>query len=193
MDKKRDIRLLLSRVSEGDQEAFKVLFNAYCNRVNAFATRLTRSPITGQESVQEVFMKIWLKRRTLRSVDNFDAYLFAIVRNHVYNILRRKALEEQVRTIFGNELVSSSASDEDDALQERTQLLHGVINALPRQQRRVFELCHRQGLKYQEAAALLNISQLTVKTHMQQALRTIRVQLTRAIISITCAVLFNFL
>jgi RNA polymerase sigma-70 factor (ECF subfamily) len=38
----------------------------------------------------------------------------------------------------------------------------------------VYSLCHQQGLKYEEVAYQLNISRLTVKTHMQQALRTIR-------------------
>ncbi|HTF18380.1 MAG TPA: RNA polymerase sigma-70 factor [Chryseolinea sp.] len=184
MNKKLDIRPLLFRVSEGDQDAFKVLFNAYCHRVNSFATRLTRSESIGQESVQDVFMKIWLKRESLKSVENFDAFIFTIVRNHVYNMLRRQALEAQVRTTFYRELREAPQSEEDDGFSERKQLLRRVIDALPRQQRRVFHLCQLQGLKYQEAATLLNISRLTVKTHMQQALRTIRLQLGRLILAV---------
>jgi len=181
MYKKLDMRPLLRQVSEGDQEAFKVLFNAYCHRIKSFATRLTRSESIGQECVQDVFMKIWLKREALKSVENFDAFIFTIVRNHVYNILRSQALEARVRATFCRELGEVGEFDEDDALSNRKQLLRKVIDALPHQQRRVFHLCQLQGLKYHEAATLLNISRLTVKTHMQQALRTVRLQLGRVI------------
>jgi RNA polymerase sigma-70 factor (family 1) len=193
MDKKLDMRPLLLQVSEGDQEAFTVLFNAYCHRINSFAARLTRSESIGQECVQDVFMKIWLKREALKSVENFDAFIFTIVRNYVYNILRGQAVEARVRATFSRELGEAGESDEDDRLSDRKQLLRRVIDALPHQQRRVFQLCQLQGLKYQEAAALLNISRLTVKTHMQQALRTVRLQLTRLIFVLIGGILTNFL
>jgi RNA polymerase sigma-70 factor (family 1) len=193
MERLLDIKPLLLRVSEGDENAFNVLFRAYYQRINSFATRLTRSEIIGQETVQEVFIKIWLKRSTLKSIDNFDAYLFAIVRNHVYNVLRRQALEIQARTMLQSELTIASSSGEEDPLSEKKQLLRRVIDGLPLQQRRVLHLCRVQGLKYQEAAALLNISQLTVKTHLQQALRNIRLQLGRLILSLLCGSLDIFL
>jgi RNA polymerase sigma-70 factor (ECF subfamily) len=186
MESLLDIRSLLLRISEGDEDAFKVLFRVYYPRISSFATRLTRSEISGQETAQEVFIKIWLKRTALRSIDNFDAYLFTIVRNHVYNILRRQSLEIQAREMLLAEMTVSSPSSDDDPLFEKKQLLQRVIDRLPLQQRRVLHLCRLQGLKYQEAAALLNISQLTVKTHLQQALRTIRLQLGRLILALLC-------
>jgi RNA polymerase sigma-70 factor (family 1) len=187
MDTKLDMSALLSRVAEGDKEAFKVLFNAYCHRINSFATRLTRSESSGQECVQDVFMKIWLKREGLKSIENFDAFLYTIVRNHVYNILRSQALEVRVTATFCRELGEAGEAEEDDGLSARKQLLQKAIDGLPQQQRRVFHLCQLQGLKYQEAATLLNISRLTVKTHMQQALRTVRLQLGRAIVTMAGA------
>lgn len=186
MSRDLDIRQLLSRVSEGDEDAFKVLFNAYGHKINSFATRLTGSAIVGQETVQDVFMKVWVRRQSLTTIENFDAYLYRIVRNYVYNVLRRKALEVQAKTMLRNEFTAVTEFAEDDTLQERKQLLHRIIDGLPQQQRKVFNLCQLQGLKYQEAANLLNISQLTVKTHMQQALRTIRIQLSRFIVSVIC-------
>ncbi|MNY40859.1 Sigma-70, region 4 [compost metagenome] len=38
----------------------------------------------------------------------------------------------------------------------------------------MYHLCHQEGLKYEEVAERLNISKLTVKTHMQHALRFLR-------------------
>jgi len=189
MERSPDIKLLLLQVSEGDEAAFSILFKRYGKRVGAFAMRLTRSEVTAQETVQDVFVKIWVRRETLISVDNFDAYLFSIVRNYVYNVLRRQALELQAKSRLQQERHPTSDIAEEDINADRRNDLHRAINNLPLQQRRVLELCQIQGLKYQEAARLLNISQLTVKTHMQQALRSIRLQLGRIIISLFCVAL----
>jgi len=43
----------------------------------------------------------------------------------------------------------------------------------------VYQLCHQQGMKYEEAAQQLHLSPLTVKTHMQQALRSLRIYITK--------------
>jgi len=187
-----DIKLLILQVAEGDEAAFKVLFNNYCHRIHSFATRLTRSEAIGQETVQEIFIKIWLRRESLTSVVNFEAFLLTMVRNHVYNIMRHQAIEAQARNNIHHELVATLDAEEDDVLNERKRLLERAVNTLPRQQRRVFQLCQLQGLKYQEAATLLNISTLTVKTHMQQALKTIRVQVSRLILSLAWIIFPDF-
>jgi RNA polymerase sigma-70 factor (ECF subfamily) len=54
------------------------------------------------------------------------------------------------------------------------ELLQAGIELLPPQQKLVYQLCHQEGLKYEEAAEKLNLSPLTVKTHMQHALRFLR-------------------
>ena len=191
MQEQQELKILLSRLSENDEEAFKELFNTYCHRVNAFALKLTRTAALAEETVQDVFMKIWVSRKTLTSVDNFQSYLFAIVRNHVYNKLKRMALEEKAKVIFRNELLLEieAKQEEQEIVEARKQLLQQVVDAMPRQQRMVYDLCHREGLKYEEAAVKLNISRLTVKTHMQHALRAIRLHFHRAFIPVLSSIL----
>lgn len=180
--KERDTSALLFKISLGDEVAFNALFTLYGHQVNSFALRLTRSESLAEETVQEVFLKVWLKRATLKSVDNFSSYLFTIVRNHVYNHLRRKALEESAKIFLRNEMTLSYQPDSDEILEQRKQILRQIVDGMPRRQRIVYDLCHRDGLKYEEAATKLNISRLTVKTHMQQAIRTIRLHFSRSLI-----------
>ena len=164
----------LRRLSESDREAFAHLFTKYHQKVNAFAFRLTHSEAMAEEIVQDVFMKIWLNRESLASVDHFQSYLYTIARNHTFNILKRLALEENAKAAFGRELPRHQETDETSMYEERQQMLNQAIDRLPPQQRLVYSLCHQDGLKYEEVAQQLNISRLTVKTHMQQALRSIR-------------------
>jgi RNA polymerase sigma-70 factor (ECF subfamily) len=56
-------------------------------------------------------------------------------------------------------------------------VLQLALESLSPQQRKVYELCHEQGLKYDEAARELGLSRGTVHSHMKQALKNIRVYL----------------
>lgn len=69
-----------------------------------------------------------------------------------------------------NDLGTQQALD----YKETKELLDDVVSRLPQQQRSVYTLCHSEGLKYDEAAAQLNISPDTVHYHMKLALATIR-------------------
>ena len=69
------LKFLLNRVAEGDPGAFREIFDSFSPKVHAFALKLTHSQTTAEEIVQEVFLKIWLNRRSLGEVDYFPAYL----------------------------------------------------------------------------------------------------------------------
>jgi RNA polymerase sigma-70 factor (ECF subfamily) len=74
---------------------------------------------------------------------------------------------------------------------ETKELLDDVVRRLPEQQRRVYALCHFEGLKYDEAAAQLNISPDTVHYHMKLALATIREHFKRhALVAYPALIMF---
>ncbi len=128
-----------------------------------------------EEVVQDVFMKVWMNRESLRDVEYFPAYLSAIAKNHAFNLLKRKALEEQVKLVLQRDLPQSSCETEERvAYRDYNTILKEVVSQMPPQQQKVYKLCHKKGLKYDEVAVKLNISRLTVKTHMQKAIRTIK-------------------
>ena len=171
----KDEKELLAQISSGDARAFAVLFNGYQGLVYSFAKRLTRSEALAEDIVQEIFLKIWLGRATLESVDNFGAYLNRAVRNHSLNVLRQIAQQARVSQELG--MVTPQEIRETEAyldLKESEMMLSEALKSLTPQQRQVFLLCREDGLKYEEVAARLQISPLTVHTHMKQALKSIR-------------------
>jgi RNA polymerase sigma-70 factor (ECF subfamily) len=177
MQEDKDIKNLLAQLSKNDEKAFRQLFHAYSDKVYSFSLRLTHSKITAQEMVQEVFLKIWINRASLSTIESFPSYLYVITRNLAFNTLKRIALEETAKTSLQKELRTNHNETEEAIIhQDYQQLLNKTINHLPPQQRLVYSLCHQEGLRYEEVAQRLKISRLTVKTHMQQALKTIKLQ-----------------
>jgi RNA polymerase sigma-70 factor (ECF subfamily) len=166
---------LLAQVAGGDHKAFCILFDRYHGYVFGFGRKLTRSDDQAEEIVQDIFLKIWALREKLSSLDNFEAYLTRLVRNQSYSVLRRNIAHDKASSVFLSQQAEQDNNMERQlAYNETVRILEEAIQGLPEQQRKVYELCHRQGLKYEDAAREMAISADTVHYHMKLALKAIR-------------------
>jgi len=166
---------IIRQIATGNQHAFTLMFDFYQRFVFDYGRKLTKSEDQAGEIVQDIFLKIWLNREHLASVDNFGAYLNTMVRNHSLNVIRKIANEFRYARVLQSELKEfSEATNEQLDYNETKRLLNEAIESLPSQQRMAYRLCHQEGLKYEQAAAEMNISARTVQAHMGQALKRIR-------------------
>lgn len=167
---------LMIKIAEGNQEAFTVIFNYYYDYVFSFSRKLTRSEELAKEVSQDIFLKIWFGRNNLVKVENFGGFVNRLVRNHSLDLLRKLAIHERASheiELSSSELDTNTENTLD--YNETLKILEEAIELLPDQQKRVYMLCHQQGLKYDEVAKKLNISSATVHYHMKLALSVIRV------------------
>lgn len=170
---------LLALVAKGDERAFTELFDAYYKPLGEYVYKLTESIEVTEEIVQDVFIKIWLKKEILVELDNFSYYLFILCKNQTLNHLRKKA-NDKVRQLewlkqFEEETYTM---DNSSVIEEYRVLMDNAIDKLPPQQKKVYKLSREEHLKYEEIAVVLNISPETVKKHIKLALRFIRNELS---------------
>ncbi|MBE7170860.1 MAG: RNA polymerase sigma-70 factor [Williamsia sp.] len=166
---------LVRQVATGDEDAFRQLFYLYWDNIYSVAFTFIRSQVVAEELVQDIFLKVWIKREQLLSVDNFDNYLFIIARNHIYNELRKKTGTQPLPAETENNL----SPDQQLLLKETGQIIDEAVKQLPPQQRTVFELSRYEGLDQASIASRMGVSRLTVKSHMNKALHFIRAYLSR--------------
>jgi RNA polymerase sigma-70 factor (family 1) len=167
--------VLLSRITEGDEAAFSLIFRHYSNSIYNIAYKFAGCAAVSEEIVQDVFLKIWMKRSGLMNINDFRAYLFVVTRNHIYTVLKRKA--SKFKTISLNadsHLLSYNDTDNRVMEKEYGLLLKEAVESLSAQQQKVYILIKEQGLKREEVAGLLEIHPETIKTHLSHALRNIR-------------------
>lgn len=181
---------LLSQIANGDEIAFNALFNHYQRKIFSISWKLTGVRSAAEDVVQEVFIKLWVHKENLPEIDNFNAYINRVVSNHIYNMLRKVAHENT----FLKETIASRRGDADNCMdtisyRELQNTLHRIITQLPPQQKRVYQLSRDEGLTYEEIAERLHIGKATVKTHMIEALRAIRVHLKNNGVLLTWPVL----
>ncbi|MBO9632298.1 MAG: RNA polymerase sigma-70 factor [Chitinophagaceae bacterium] len=183
---------LLQLIATGDEAAFAALFATHRNRIYSLAYRLIGVKSAAEDIVQDVFLKIWIKREELTQVQNFRAWVNTITANLVSNMLRRVAYEYRfLREITHTQDRNSTDVINISAFHELQHKIHQAVSSLSKQQQKIFLLSREQGLKYTAIAELLGISTATVKTHMVEALRNIRAHLAANGIGILIVLLLS--
>jgi RNA polymerase sigma-70 factor (family 1) len=170
-----DEKNLLARVSQRDESAFRIIYDAYQSQILTFANKYLKSRQLAEEVAQEIFLKIWNLGDKLNAINDLENYLLTITRNRAFDVLRQLKREARyIQSIGEADDPGENITEESILLSDTRQLLERGINLLPPQQKQVYTLCHQQGLKYEEAAKELGISPQTVHRHMKLALKSLR-------------------
>lgn len=166
---------LLTQIAAGSDTAFAALFHWYRDKIYSVALRLTHSTFQAEEVVQDIFLKLWVKRESLVAIACFEDYLFIMTRNHVFSTLKRMARQQQLVDDLQLELPSAEDTTYNRMMDlEIEEILHQAVELLPAQQKQIYLMSKEQELKREEIAKTLRISSETVKTHLARALRHIR-------------------
>ena len=83
MSEGKNDRELIKLLQKGNVEAFDSLFEVYSSKLFGFAVKYFKNEADAEELVQEVFVKVWENRQTLKSELSFKSYLFTIALNQI--------------------------------------------------------------------------------------------------------------
>ncbi|MBS1601775.1 MAG: sigma-70 family RNA polymerase sigma factor [Bacteroidetes bacterium] len=166
-------RILLRQVSEGHRPAFTVLYDRYWKKIYATSLHYLKSAEWAEDLVQDIFLKIWVKRLVLPEIENFESFLFIVARNEIVSAIRKRVADAPLRD--GAE-VPAAIEPADNVLQlkQTEQLIEDAIAQLPPQQKLVFLLTRRGGLSHETIARRLGLNTRTVNNHASRALLHIR-------------------
>lgn len=170
-----DEKHLLEALSHEDKKAFELLFMTYYPKIKQFLSGFLDSIEEGEDLAQDVFVKVWQKRRSFAYVENLNAYLYRIAKNILYDHIEKS--RKNHRTISDNELADIPSLESVEELifaDELNDLINLKIKQMPHQRRTIFTMSRHKGLSNQEIATHLNISKRTVETHISAALAELR-------------------
>jgi RNA polymerase sigma-70 factor (ECF subfamily) len=162
-------------IKAGDQSAYESLFRACYADLCGFANQFVKDIDAAEDVVQEMFVKLWESRATLSIDRSVNSYLYRAVRNTCLNYLKHQQVKQEHLLHVER---SDSATHEDPLSElELQQRIDKILDGLPTECRRVFELSRSEGLKYKEIAEKLSISVKTVENQMGKALKRFRTEL----------------
>lgn len=163
-----DEKELLRNLRDGDEYAFKTLYDAYAPRLAARLFQLLRSEELAEDILQDLFIKIWEVRHTINPELNFGALLYKIAANLSKNAYR-KNLYDQVMRKHINPDHGHNPIEESLNQSEAKEVLQAALNKLTPRQREVYIMHKIDGLSYQEISSRLNISASAINHHIQEA------------------------
>ncbi|MCG8578973.1 MAG: RNA polymerase sigma-70 factor [Bacteroidales bacterium] len=169
---------LIEALEHDETKAFESLYLLYGRKLLVFVSRYFNSQDDAEEIVQEVFVKIWKKRKDLKAHDSLKGYLFTIA----YNAIRKRFIsikrEQELQKNYALEYMDDSEElVTEDTYADVISQIDKIVGQMPEKRRQVFTLCKKEGLSVSEVATYLNISEKTVKNQMTAAYQTIRERL----------------
>jgi RNA polymerase sigma-70 factor (family 1) len=170
-----DEKIIVKQLIEGDEKAFRTLFDYYCKQIYAYGFSILKSKVHAEEIVQDVFLKVWLHKEKLNSELSFKSFLFTITRNLAFNFLKKALNDSKLKEeLFYKSQKYHTATETQIQDSEYDMLKKTAIESLPPKRKRVFELSRDEEKSYEEIGLELGISVSTVKTQMSKALQSIR-------------------
>lgn len=169
---------LVKTLKKGDVFAFNELFHKYSQKVYNFSIKHLENEEDVKDLVQEIFMKIWDKRKEIDANKSFNGFLFTITLNLIRNYFRKKVKD---RKLINKWLEETEPYSDSTKLSIEFRSLEKVVNTiveqLPPKRRMVFRLSRNEGLSNDDIARRMNIQKKTVENHLNLALRYLRERL----------------
>jgi len=175
---------LTTLLKRGDERAFTAIYDRYFWLLHVHAYKWIRNREDTKDIIHELFTKLWSGREELDLENRLAPYLYASVRNRIFNQLAREKYAVQ----YSDDLESFLQRGEcitDHLVRERMlmEIIESAVAEMPPRMREVFELSRKAQLSHKEIADRLDISEETVRKHIQHALRILRPRLQMIIIA----------
>ncbi len=164
---------LVTRVRQGDADAFRLIFERYSRPVISFIYDMVNDRSLAEELTQETFVRAFRAIHTMRAETKLSTWLFGIARN-----VARESLRARARANNHVDLADKSVMDLSDdkpvpvdglLSKELKALVRRSLAALDEDKRLVFTLKVLHQCSYEEIAAITGFSLAKLKTDLHRA------------------------
>lgn len=168
-------RELIVLLKTGERAALGEIFERYSRILLRHAFRLLSDKEEVHDVVQDVFLMLWQKREFLDTEGVLSSYLYASVRNRIFNLLSHQKVVIKYAESF-NRFVIASYNITDDTVRENelAKVIEKEVALLPPRMRRVFLMNKREGLSYSQIGEQLDISPETAKQQVYKAIKILK-------------------
>ncbi|MGC4379208.1 RNA polymerase sigma factor SigW [Fictibacillus sp. Mic-4] len=171
------IKSLVSRVKEGDHEAFEGLVELFKDKIYRLCYRMVGNRHEAEDLAQETFVRAYTKINQYNGEYKFSTWLYRIATNLCIDRLRKKkpdfSLDAEVPGADGATLYSQVATVEplpEEAVveKEKHDQLQQEIIKLPEKYRTAILLKYVEDLSLEEIGKIMDLPVPTVKTRIHR-------------------------
>lgn len=173
MDRISCTKALTSRLKDGDEEAFKQIYERFWEKLYQVSYYYTHSKEDSEDILINIFMAVWNNREKIE-IEYMESYLVKAVKNQSLKyIIKQQRVREHIRKLEENALKSTTAADSPEIqleIKELSRHLDNQVQSLPEKTKTIFLLNRENGLTYEQIAHSLGVSVKTVEYHISKAL-----------------------
>jgi RNA polymerase sigma-70 factor, ECF subfamily len=158
----------------GDREAFRLLFEAYKDRVFSIARYSLGDEAAADDVTQQIFVKLFTRIGQFRGESEFTTWLYRLVINSCLDERRSRrrflpAAEPEPRQPMNLNDANQRSPETGYARQEVAESVREAIDGLKPKMRLPILLKYIEGLSYEEIAGVLGCSKGTVASRLNRA------------------------
>lgn len=174
------------------KEGFEILYKEYFEPLCAFVFGVLKDYDASEEIVQNLFVKLWIKRNRIPINTSVKSYLYQAAKNASLNLISHIKVKEKYKQ-YNQEVIVSSEGNFTNPAEENdlSNTVQQAIDKLPTKRKEIFLMSRNEGLKNREIAEHLNISIKTVENQMGKALSTLRTELADYLPAIILAIILE--
>ncbi|PYF74178.1 RNA polymerase sigma factor [Pedobacter nutrimenti] len=162
----------------GDAMAFTEIYERFFGVLYQHALHRLKDEAAAKDVVQGLFETLWFKRNEILLKTSLTNYLYTAVRNRALKVIAH----QNVTAAYAEKQISFVRPDEgltDHRIRERqlAAIIEKEVQSLPPKMKEVFELSRKNNYTHKEIAAQLGITEQSVRSHVKNALKILRVKL----------------
>ncbi|SFC45414.1 RNA polymerase sigma-70 factor, ECF subfamily [Parapedobacter composti] len=169
---------LIELLADEDRLAYTEIYNRYWPVLFAHAYKMLKNHDAARDIIQDIFTDLWMQASGLQIKHSIRAYLYAMVRFKVLDVIRRNLhYEKHLDSLATFAEKAEFNTDNTIIFNEFVKRIDDEVAQLPDRMREIFQKSRFEGLSNKEIAEDLNISHETVKKTITRALKILRSKL----------------
>lgn len=177
-DKNINEQELLAGLRKGKENAFSSIFAIYYKDLVLFAGNFIKDKAACEDTVQNIFLKLWDNRSNFEIGTSLKSYLLKSVRNSCLDEIRHQnVVGEHVAYSYRSNVLDNYDTENYILYSDLYDNLQLALSKLPEKDREAFELSRFEKLKYYEIAKKLDVSERTVEVRVSKAVKQLKVLL----------------
>lgn len=172
---------LVEQFKSGNEMAFELIFHRSKGKLKGFLKNVLPHDEDEESILQEIYLKLWSNKKSIKADKNFETYLFAIARNMVIDVMRKRFHKQKYLEDLYRQLKEGHENGLDTLARveytELEQKIFELISKLPEKRQIIFKLNRIDGLTYNQIAERLVISENTVDSQIRKALVFLRTEM----------------
>lgn len=185
---------LWNAFKSGDRSAYTTIYERYAGAMYAYGLRFTSDEELIEDSIHDIFVKIYSRREKLPEVSNVKLYLMVALRNTLFSFIQENK-EEFRLSILDNDTLCESENIEDLIIRNENEVINKkmvtlIESILSPRQKQIIYYRYVEQLSYRDIAQLMNINVQSAKNMIQVTLKKIRSHFSGSIFALVVLLFF---